>query len=81
MAVSKERKSYLGTVEEFLALNEPVVVKPIRIRGGDISGWEASRGCVSLPSSRGGPRIFKSLAAVAPWCVKHGIDGFDVRGI
>jgi hypothetical protein len=80
--VQKSRKLYLESRQEFLSSEEKVIAKPVVIdNGSHITGWILSRGGNTLPSSRGGSRIFKTLKAVVSLCEEMSLDGFDVRGI
>lgn len=66
---------------EFLQSNEAVVVKPLRMEGGEMTGWAVSRGGKTLCRARGGVRTFKTLCSVATLCLDNDIESFEVVGL
>ena len=67
--------------ENFLEIDGGLVVKPLRIGGGEMLGWCISRNGITLERNRGGVRTFKMLCSVAAFCRDHGIDSFVVEGV
>ena len=66
---------------EFLESEEAVIVKPLRMEGGEMTGWTVSREGTTLNRARGGVRIFKSLCSVATLCLDNDIKSFEVVGL
>jgi hypothetical protein len=67
--------------KEFLEVEGPTVVRPLRTDKGDMLGWVLTRNGVALERNRGGVRTFKALCSIAAFCVDYEIDSFSVKGL
>ncbi len=65
-------------LQEFLQIEGPTVVEPMRTDKGQMLGWAVLRNGIDLERHRGGVRIFKTITAIEVFCTEHGIEEFKV---
>lgn len=67
--------------QEFLEIDGPLVVTPLRTEDGHMLGWTMSRNGIILERNRGGVRTFKLKDSVDQFCIDNGIDSYVTKGL